>query len=796
MIFRGGRVWCSCAVVALAAQLLLRADAAPLWPFKGQTLPSPEAQFEYAQSLESEGRYAGAMDAYQRMVDDYTSSPLAAEAQFKVAEMLEKTRHYYPAFNAYQAVLDKFPSYPKVNLILARQFKIGNLFLQGTSVAFLKINPVGSYKRAIAIFSKILSNAPFSDLAPNAQYNLGMAYMYKKDYVDAAIEFEKVPARYPQSEFVSQAKYQLGVCAHRQASSAQYDQEAAQEAINKLNDFIEGYPSDKNVELAKEMLTDLQGRKAGSLYQIGIFYQQKENPKAALIYLHEVIRDYPLTRYAEKARKTAVREEKKLEIAEAIRQAQEGVDEIQRLIESQRGAIAVIRAKGHTRWRFWRYLIPRRLSPDEQAEIAEREQKIRSLRERVEIAALEIGEKKAIMQCRLSVLRAEADIEQVEEDLRVAQVDHQVAQSRFSEIGEIPETEAAVMETAAGEIAEKEELVRSKEAQIEQRRSTLGEITARAAEEEQRVKEYYRQKREALSARLQGRDAAVPAGGAGAVTERARRWWWPFGGRRENGQGEALEKCEMIYRDAVELVNGAERKRLERSWPDALDDYDHASLNLMQLKKLWPEYREREVDSQLRACRAGIEEARQQSAAQQYAELLKDLQERLVKNPYDVETYTILGQLYLEHDETDKAIEAFEKAVSLTPGTADMYRSLGVAYLGKGNMERAAASLGRAAEMDPHDAAGHYHLGVARRELGDYEGAREAFERAVREDASYAPPYFSLGQLYRSIHGEREKAVRCFSKYLELQPDDPRASTIAEWMERQRVPEARENPAP
>ncbi|MEJ2744390.1 MAG: hypothetical protein P8123_01695, partial [bacterium] len=93
--------------IAIIAQLALCTNAMAGWnPFAAPSYPSAREQFEYAQALESKGDFTHAMDAYQKVVDDFSESPVAAESQFRVAEMLEKTKNYYAAFNAYQAVLD------------------------------------------------------------------------------------------------------------------------------------------------------------------------------------------------------------------------------------------------------------------------------------------------------------------------------------------------------------------------------------------------------------------------------------------------------------------------------------------------------------------------------------------------------------------------------------------------------------------------------------------------------------------------------------------------------------------
>lgn len=806
--------------VILAQAAFFTNAMAGLNPFAAQSYPTAQEQFEYAQALESKGDFTRAMDAYQKAVDDFPESPVAAESQFRVAEMLEKTKNYYAAFNAYQAVLDKYPSYPKINLILKRQFKIGNLFLQGKTIGFLKINPTGSYKRAIAIYNKILSNAPFSDLAPNAQYNLGMAYMHKKDYTEASIEFEKIPIRYPHSEFVASAKYQLGVCAYRQASVAPYDQEAAQEALNRLKEYVDAYPTDKNVELAREMLTELEGKKAAALYQIGSFYEARGNPKASLIYFKEVIKDYPLTRFAEKARKIAAREERKLEAAEAIRHAQDGVDEIERLIGGQNSAIGKIKGKGRTRYQFWRYVIPRKLSAEEEKEVAGRQEKIGALKERLALVKLDLREKNELMANRLRMLNAEAAIGKLEDDLHGAQVELQVAQNKLSEIGDLPDAESAVLESAAAEIAAKEELARSKEAELEQLRAGIGKIEESTAAEEKRIREQYQQRRQLLAAGLEGRGSApqeagvrhwwrfwrrasahaVPAtvskdaahageedGEASSAGKRTgmRGWLTRWGGR---GGAADLKHCRSIYSDAEGMASVADQRRMHGKWDEALENYDRASLKLMELRRTRPDYRSEDVSRRLRACSEGLKEIREESARQQYAELSAELEARLRKNPDDAEARLTLGDICQSHGKTDAAIEEYKKAIALQPSNPKAYYGLGIASTAKRDFRAAHEAFRKTLEIDPKQPTACHGLGVACKELGDYDCARREFEAALKLDSSFAPSYFNLGQLYQSVLEDRGKAAICWEKYLELRPDDPQASRIREWIAQEKQP--------
>lgn len=794
---------CAIAIASFALSGVRPAPAAAFWRLvRPAAYPTAQEQFEYAASLEKAGDLTGAMDAYQRLVDAFGDSPLAAEAQFRVAEMLEKTKRYYPAFNAYQAVLDKFPSYPKVNLILERQFKIANLFLKGTEVGFLKINPSGSLKRAIAAFGKLLSNAPFSELAPNAQYNLGLAYLERKNYTEAAIEFEKIVARYPRSDFVAAAKYQLGVCAYRQALAAPYDQEAAREAITRLTDYLAEFPSDKSAEPAKEMIHELQGKKAGALYQIGCYYQERNNPKAALIYLREVIKDYPLTRYGEKARRVAQREERKLEFSEAVAQARDAVNEIERLIASQRTAIGRIKGRGRSRWTFWRYVLPRRLTPEERLEVEERSGKVGELRARLAAARLDMDEKIAHSRNRAALFDAEAYAEKTEETLRTTQLELQVAQNKLSEIGTLPEAAGTVVENAARSIAEIEERCRRQEAELERRKAGLGDIEKRCAAEETRIRERYARQRAALSGKSEEGETAAPgkregADAAAPAPPPARRWPWQFWGAVPRGGDAGAAGREEAFREAEEMVEYGERLRLERKWAEALGAFDRASLKLMGVKNAWPDFKSGEVLRQLQRCREGLMEARQESVRDQYAELSAELETRLKKDPNDAAALLSLGVIRNGRGDARGAIECLRRAVALRPDNAEAWHRLGIATASAGDLKSAALCLRKAVERSPGDARVLHDLGLIQWGLGDYTAARAAFEEAIGVDPSFAPALFSLGRLYQSALSDRAKAADCWERYLGLTPDAPEAARIREWIDRQRgLAELRASTAP
>ena len=69
----------------------------------------------------------------------------------------------------------------------------------------------GKFDLALVGFRNFLSQYPKADLAAQAQYNIGECEFARKNFVDAAREFDRVLQSYPKSEFAPKALYKKGV---------------------------------------------------------------------------------------------------------------------------------------------------------------------------------------------------------------------------------------------------------------------------------------------------------------------------------------------------------------------------------------------------------------------------------------------------------------------------------------------------------------------------------------------------------------------------------------------------------
>jgi outer membrane protein assembly factor BamD len=263
---------------------------------------NPVDQLKIAQALQAKKDYRGAIDAYRRVIRRWPQSNSAQDAQFGLAECLSGIRYYYQAYKEYQKLIEKHPNTSHFDTVLQRQFEIGNLFLAGERQKAWGIRWFPSSERTIEIFETVVKNGPYSPVASEAQYRIGLTYEKQGDYLAAVHAYEKILERYPKSPIAETAQFQIGAAYKKESQRSEYDQNAANQAIAAFTDFLLRYPDSEKVPLAQQYQVALKEEQAKGLFNIGRFYEKSKEYKAALIYYNDVIETNPKSDWAAHAK--------------------------------------------------------------------------------------------------------------------------------------------------------------------------------------------------------------------------------------------------------------------------------------------------------------------------------------------------------------------------------------------------------------------------------------------------------------------------------------------------------------
>jgi tetratricopeptide (TPR) repeat protein len=147
---------------------------------------------------------------------------------------------------------------------------------------------------------------------------------------------------------------------------------------------------------------------------------------------------------------------------------------------------------------------------------------------------------------------------------------------------------------------------------------------------------------------------------------------------------------------------------------------------------------------------AHFEMARCYKEKKDFGQAVQWAEKGVVKDPKNSWGYNILGAVYEDQGNIDRAVVNYQKAIDILPSYKEAIHSLGLLYALKGDYEKAAALFRRALEIDSDYAA-------PRSRLQDIEGIREAGELLRTAPGSgearfrLALALFNLGDYDRSI---------------------------------------------
>lgn len=118
-----------------------------------------------------------------------------------------------------------------------------------------------------------------------------------------------------------------------------------------------------------------------------------------------------------------------------------------------------------------------------------------------------------------------------------------------------------------------------------------------------------------------------------------------------------------------------------------------------------------------------------------------------------------------------------------------LYLARGIAEGSRQRHPEALAWFQRAAELDPASVGAQLNLGIAWMNLNDPDRAIASFRRAVELDPgeASAAAWLNLGLLYSNARPDAAQAVACLTRYLELAPQDERAQSVRQEIERLRA---------
>lgn len=155
----------------------------------------------------------------------------------------------------------------------------------------------GKYMKAIRLFEQIAPSYRGRPQAEKMFYMYAQSYFKTKQYYSSGYQFESFVTSYPKSEKVEEASY-LGALSYTKLSPRySLDQVETYKAIDKLQNFINNYPTSEYLPEANIIIKDLREKLEKKSFEVAKQYNTISDHKAALVVLDNFITDFPGTKY-------------------------------------------------------------------------------------------------------------------------------------------------------------------------------------------------------------------------------------------------------------------------------------------------------------------------------------------------------------------------------------------------------------------------------------------------------------------------------------------------------------------
>ncbi len=159
----------------------------------------------------------------------------------------------------------------------------------------------GDYLKAQTELQKVIYSYPGLTFIDTAQYYNAMSYFNIARYPEAIGEFKRLLQTYPTSALADQAQYRIAQAYFKQSPSYYHDQTDTYSAIDEFGVFLDKYPDSPLADSARADLNQLYDKLAEKLFRSGLLYIKLGRYDAALIYFAQVRDNYADTPWASNA---------------------------------------------------------------------------------------------------------------------------------------------------------------------------------------------------------------------------------------------------------------------------------------------------------------------------------------------------------------------------------------------------------------------------------------------------------------------------------------------------------------
>lgn len=257
-------------------------------------MDTSKEQWEYARATQNRGWLRKADRRMLYLVRRWPNSKEAPWAARARADMLLTRGKLDDAFDAYQYLIDNYSSrMADYDSVLENQFDIAMKMMNRRRMRIM----FGGFRApeyAVEYFESIIRNGPQWSRAAEAQFMIGQCQQEAKEYELAIAAYSLLGYRYPDCRFAEEAAWQQIVCLGKLREEYPSSPEMRERMLTATTVFLSTYPKSKYQPTIIDMRNALYEVQAGQMLSNSEFYEHvMKKPQAAILYGKALIEEYP-----------------------------------------------------------------------------------------------------------------------------------------------------------------------------------------------------------------------------------------------------------------------------------------------------------------------------------------------------------------------------------------------------------------------------------------------------------------------------------------------------------------------
>lgn len=258
----------------------------------------------YAEAMElfNAGKYSDAAAEFVRIAEFTPDPEYREKSMFMAGESFFKDERFHRAYLWFEKYLYNYPKTDKLRHVLRREAECGFKMMDGAAKELFGLPILPGRSTGEEIVRNVLRKYPYEEFSEEYAFRLASYYFTQGEYEKAEMEYDLFLKTYPDSVWSPTAEFRKGLANIGKHSGVEYDPTPLEAAKNDFEKYIEDNPQGDKVAEAQEQLQVIAERMAEKEYNIGVFYFKREKHAAATYYMESVVREYPTTSWAIKAK--------------------------------------------------------------------------------------------------------------------------------------------------------------------------------------------------------------------------------------------------------------------------------------------------------------------------------------------------------------------------------------------------------------------------------------------------------------------------------------------------------------